>query len=107
MKIDIFSKYEVSIGCSGSYISEENSIPGDIAFSNYKSEGHHIWDGGKLINYIVSLLNDENFMCIVVIEDATISKEDMIDIDFFNPTNGEGHNIKICFKESIEEHIHD
>ena len=102
MGIDIYTKYEVKLYNEGSYISEEDSLPGDIAFSKYKHSEAFVWDGVKLIDYIGNLLTSEFIQSFNIVEDVLaypLMFTTELEFEFFNPSSGEGHNIKIHFRE--------
>ena len=44
MVIDIYSKYKVRFLNSGAYISQENSTPDDIVFTDYEDDKEEIID---------------------------------------------------------------
>lgn len=99
--INIYENYVVEIFNGGSYISEEDSTPGDIVFSKYSEAKSFVWNGGKLIDYIAKLCKDENIQSINIIEDVTaypLQNTTDIEFSFFNPTNGEGQDITVRFR---------
>lgn len=101
MSVNIYEEYVVEIFDKGSYISEEDSTPGDIVFSKYSEARSFIWNGGKLIDYIAKLCSDNYIQSIAVIEDTTpypLMDSTDIEFEFFNPSNGEGQDITIRFR---------
>jgi len=83
MKIDIYSKYEVTFKNSGAFISQENSTPSDIQFENYEHINKKIVDGGKLLEHIKYLINNDYLQEISIVNDT-------IKIETFNYNTGEG-----------------
>ena len=101
MNVNIYEEYVVEIFDKGSYISEEDSTPGDIVFSKYSEAKAFVWNGGKLIDYIAKLCKDEHIQSINIIEDVTaypLQDTTTIEFEFFNPSNGEGQDITIRFR---------
>jgi hypothetical protein len=95
LNINIFSKYDIIIEKSGSYIDEENSLPDDISFNNYSSHNTYIWDGAKLLNYIYNKLADPNLISIYVMGNY-------ISFETFDVNSGTEDNIRIVAKEIHE-----
>ena len=83
MNIDIYSKYKVRFLNSGAYISQEDSTPGDIAFTHYEDDKEEIIDGGRLLEIIKHRLDDAYLQELSVIDNT-------IRIETFNYMNGEG-----------------
>ena len=99
MIVSIYEEYVVEIFDKGSYISEEDSTPGDIVFSKYSEAKAFVWNGGKLIDYIAKLCRDVYIQSIAVLEDtAKLQDTTDIEFEFFNPSNGEGQDITIRFR---------
>lgn len=96
MMIDIYGDYKITSNYEVSYISEEDSTPNDIVFSNFANTEQEIINGGLLLERIGKhLLN------------ADISEvyfdESFIKLEFFNPTSGEAHTINIVYERIIKE----
>lgn len=96
MRIDIYSKYKVKFYSKCSYISTEDSEPGDIVFKEAKYTKEYTMDGGRFLDFLGKKLLD-NDTSEFLIEDNKI-----IIIETFNPNTGEGCTTKIEF-ERIEE----
>ena len=92
MNINIYQKYKVKKLLSIDFIDEENSTPNNISFKAEEKKVEEILDGGKLIDYIVKLLSDRD------ISEFKI-KENIIEIEHFNPLNGEGASTYIEIEE--------
>lgn len=88
MKVDIYSKYKVKVYSKWSYISEEDSEPGDIVFKKDKYEKEHILYGSELLNIIGKDLLDNNIS-------ELSAKGNKIIIEIFNPSTGESETTKI------------
>ena len=94
MNINIYQKYKVKKTLGVAFIDVENSTLNDISFKDEEKKAEEILDGGKLIDYIVKLLADRD------ISEFKI-KENIIEIEHFNPLNGEGASTYIEIKEII------
>lgn len=96
INICAYYNYEIIWQQDGSYIDDENSLPNDIVFGKYETENKEIINGGKLLEKIAKLLNNNNICEFYV-------KEDEIMISHFNPTNGTSDNYTIIINELKEE----
>jgi len=97
MTIDIYSKYKVNSLSKGAYISQEDSTPGDIAFTHYEDDKEEIISGYDLLKYIGNKLVDKDIF------EFSIS-DNNINIQTFNCFNGEGDEYNLVI-ERIENEI--
>ncbi len=90
MKITIFSKYKVKYESKYSYQNEEGEFV----------DGECKWDktleGSELMELIVGLIKDEDFIVIT-------SKENYVHIEYFDPMTGEPADYKITYEEVWDE----
>ena len=92
MNINIYSKYKVKYNCYGGEIDEENSTPDDITFKIFNYENSVIENGGILAERIARYIEQTNF------QEITIN-DNLITIEFFNPSNGEASTINMIIEE--------
>ena len=92
MKINIYSKYKVKYNCYGGEIDEENSTPDDITFKKFNYENSVIENGGILAERIARYIEQTDF------QEITIN-DNLITIEFFNPSNGEASTINMIIEE--------
>lgn len=92
MNIDIYSKYKVKYNCYGGEIDEENSTPDDITFKRFNYENSVIKSGEILAERIARYIEQTDF------QEITIN-DNLITIEFFNPSNGEASTINIIIKK--------
>lgn len=95
MRIDIYSKYKVKVYSEWSYISTEDSEPGDIVFREDKHTKEYTMDGGRFLDFLGKKLLDNDTSEFLI-------KDNKITIETFNPNTGEGSTTKIEF-ERIEK----
>lgn len=86
VNLSTFSKYKVDYVCKYSYINEE----GD--FSNGEVHRNEVMDGGKFLDWIGELIQDD--MCVSLSVAAG-----KVFIEYFNPMNGEGSDHSFIYKE--------
>lgn len=92
MNISIYSKYKVKYICYGGEIDEENSTPDDISFKIFNYENSVIENGGMLAERIVKYIEETDF------QEITIN-DNLITIEFFNPSNGEACTINMIIEK--------
>ena len=90
MDINVFTKYKVKYTCKYSYINEDGDFRDDEA------AWEHVLDGWSLIEHIIRLMNDVDFMRI-------LATDKMIYIEHFNPNTGEPADYTYEFEETDED----
>lgn len=95
LSINIYSKYEIKWTRKGTYISEEDSVPGDLSYSRFENTQVFKTDGGTLLERITRLLQESD------IQELRI-QGDEIHFEYFSPISGEGNSVNLKIKERIE-----
>lgn len=83
MNINIYCKYKVEEYYKGSYISQEDSLPGDYAYSSYYNHQTYEISGGELLDNIGKLLLDPDLS-------EYIRHDNTMTFEFFDSFTGEG-----------------
>jgi hypothetical protein len=102
MNLNIFGKYEVIFNINGAHIDAEESLPGEYVYKDFDNNFARILSGGEIMEYIGKKLIDKDICLINIVDDVTTNHASEVDMEFFNPLNGEGHTIKIFINELIE-----
>lgn len=92
MNINIYCKYKVEEYYKGSYISQEDSLPGDYAYSSYYNHKTYETSGGELLEDIGKLLLDPELS-------EYIRHDNTMTFEFFNPSSGEGSTKTLTITE--------
>lgn len=97
MEINIYSNYRVKYIGVGSYISQEDSLPDDVAFNTYGPDTkEYNLTGDLLLKDIQRLFNDEDL-------DQIDFEGNSLHFGFFKPTTGESSELKMEIEENIDE----
>lgn len=83
MNINIYCKYKVEEYYKGSYISQEDSLPGDYAYSSYDDHKTYETSGGELLDNIGKMLLDSDLS-------EYIRHDNTMTFEFFDCFTGEG-----------------
>ena len=92
MNINIYSKYQIFVTRTGSYIDQENSTPGDYSYAHFDDKNILVMSGEELISLLAEKMTAVDF--------SEINTSDgKIMIDFFDPLTGEACTIIYSIKE--------
>lgn len=95
LSINIYSKYAIKWTRKGTYISEEDSTPGDLSYSRFENTQVFKTDGGTVLERITRLMQEPD------IQELKI-QGDEITFEYFSPISGESNNVSLKIEEIKE-----